>query len=30
MTVILVVGWFAVIAISYIGAEGILKRSGKL
>jgi len=30
MTVILVVGWFAVLAISYIGAEVVLKLSGKL
>ena len=30
MTVILIVGWFAVLAASYIGAEIVLKLSGKL
>lgn len=30
MTVILVVGWFAVLIASYIGAELVLKCSGKL
>jgi hypothetical protein len=30
MTVILVVGWFAVLVASYIGAEIVLKLSGKL
>jgi hypothetical protein len=30
MTVILIVGWFAVLVASYIGAEIVLKLSGKL
>ncbi len=30
MTIILIGGWFAVLATSYFGAEIILKRSGKL
>jgi hypothetical protein len=30
MNIIMVVGWFAVIAASYIGAEWVLKISGKL
>jgi hypothetical protein len=30
MTVILIVGWFAVLVASYFGAEIVLKLSGKL
>lgn len=30
MIVILIAGWFAVLATSYLGAEVILKLSGKL
>lgn len=30
MTLVLIAGWFAVLAASYIGAEVILKLSGKL
>lgn len=30
MTFILIAGWFAVLAVSYLGAEIVLKRSGKL
>lgn len=30
MTIVLVVGWFAVIVVSYVGAERFLKKIGML
>lgn len=30
MTLVLIVGWFAVLGVSYFGAEMLLKKAGKL